>query len=58
MKVRSGGYQTGRTYRWYRDMGHWPHSAFSMRWSTAINGITIATMAAVAGWLLGEILFR
>lgn len=30
MAIKTGGYQSGRTYRWYRSMGHNPISAASM----------------------------
>lgn len=54
--VKTGGYQSGRSYRWYREMGHNPLSAWHMRWSTVILFVAIGLGAAATGVLWGLLL--
>jgi hypothetical protein len=56
MTVREGGYQTGRSYQWYRAMGHNPLSAFHMRHGGLILQIEIFVLSAMIGYILGIIL--
>lgn len=54
--VRPGGFQVGRSYAWYRSMGHNPVSAFSMRWANQLNMATLVFLAVLIGWILGGML--
>lgn len=51
--IRSGGYQTGLTYRQYRAYGHNPFSAWLMRHSDHLLLLTFVVLGAATGVLLG-----
>jgi hypothetical protein len=53
MSVKLGGYQTGMTYQWYRQMGHNPVSALLMLIPTEW---VLCLFLIVLGLVLGGVL--
>ncbi len=56
--VNSGGYQTGKSYLWYRSMGHNPLSAGFMVYGNRILYVEILVASAILGFLLGDLICR
>lgn len=53
MTVRTGGYQTGMSYRWYRSMGHNPVSALHMMYAWHVIGALWFVLMGLLGFVLG-----
>lgn len=52
MTVKTGGYQSGKTYRWYRSMGHSSISAWCMVYADKLLVVELIILSAALGWLL------
>jgi hypothetical protein len=53
MSVKIGGYQSGCTYRWYREMGHNPLSACFMLIPASAVFWLVVIEAFVLAFLMG-----